>query len=70
TDNVGSDAGNQALSQRRAAAVKAYFVAEEGIAADALVTKGFGSTQPVADNGSDAGRARNRRVDVVITPRK
>ena len=70
TDNVGSDASNQALSQRRAAAVKAYFVAEEGIAADALVTKGFGSAQPVADNGSDAGRARNRRVDVVITPRK
>ena len=50
--------------------MKAYFVAEEGIAADTLVTKGFGSTQPVADNGSDAGRARNRRVDVVITPRK
>ena len=35
---------------------------------DALKTQGFGSTQPVDDNGSDAGRARNRRVDVVITP--
>lgn len=70
TDNVGSDASNQALSQRRAAAVKDYFVSREGIAAASLVTKGFGSTQPVADNGTDAGRARNRRVDVVITPKK
>ena len=70
TDDVGSAASNQALSQRRAAAVKDWFVAQEGIAADALVTKGFGSTQPVADNATDAGRARNRRVDVVITPKK
>ena len=70
TDDVGSDASNQALSERRAAAVKDYFVGTEGIDADALATKGFGSTQPVADNGTDAGRARNRRVDVVITPKK
>lgn len=70
TDNVGSAASNQALSERRASAVKAYFVDKEGIAADALVTKGFGSAQPVADNATDAGRARNRRVDVVITPKK
>jgi len=70
TDNVGSDASNQALSERRARAVKAYFVDREGIATEALVTKGFGSTQPVADNATDAGRARNRRVDVVITPKK
>jgi outer membrane protein OmpA-like peptidoglycan-associated protein len=70
TDNVGSDASNQALSERRAAAVKDHFVRVEGLAADALATKGFGSTQPVADNGTDAGRARNRRVDVVIDPRK
>ena len=70
TDNVGSDASNQALSQRRAAAVKDYFVGKEGIAAESLVTRGFGSTQPVADNGAEAGRARNRRVDVVITPKK
>lgn len=70
TDTVGSDASNQALSERRAAAVKDYFVGSEGIDAGALATRGFGSTQPVADNGTDAGRARNRRVDVVITPKK
>ena len=70
TDDVGSDASNQALSERRAAAVKDYFVGTEDIDAGALATKGFGSTQPVADNGTDAGRARNRRVDVVITPKK
>ena len=70
TDDVGSDASNQALSERRAAAVKDYFVGSEDIDAGTLATWGFGSTQPVADNGTDAGRARNRRVDVVITPRK
>lgn len=69
TDNVGSDASNQSLSSARAEAVKAFLAKDEGIAPDSLVTKGFGSTQPVADNGSDAGRARNRRVDVVITPK-
>jgi len=70
TDNVGSAASNQALSRQRAAAVKDYFVTQEGIAADTLATKGFGNTQPVADNTTDTGRARNRRVDVVITPKK
>jgi outer membrane protein OmpA-like peptidoglycan-associated protein len=70
TDDVGSDAGNQALSERRAAAVRDNFVREQGLPAERLETRGFGATQPVADNGTDAGRARNRRVDVVITPRK
>jgi outer membrane protein OmpA-like peptidoglycan-associated protein len=70
TDNVGGDASNQALSERRAAAVREHFVREQGIAAERLETRGFGATQPVADNGTEAGRARNRRVDVVITPRK
>lgn len=69
TDTVGSNASNQALSSARAEAVKAHLVGVEGIAADTLLTKGFGSTQPVEDNGTDAGRARNRRVDVVITPK-
>lgn len=69
TDNVGNAASNQALSDQRAAAVKAWFVAEEGVAVGALTVKGFGKSQPVADNGSEEGRARNRRVDVVITPK-
>jgi outer membrane protein OmpA-like peptidoglycan-associated protein len=70
TDNVGSDASNQALSERRAEAVKQHFVQVEGIDAARLQVRGFGSTQPVAENATDAGRARNRRVDVVISPAK
>jgi len=70
TDNVGGKASNQALSTARAAAVKHHLVGEEGIAADLLTTQGFGSSQPVADNNTDAGRSRNRRVDVVISPKK
>jgi outer membrane protein OmpA-like peptidoglycan-associated protein len=69
TDNVGNDKSNQALSENRANAVKAYFVSQEGIAADGLATHGFGKSHPVADNASEAGRARNRRVDVTITPK-
>jgi outer membrane protein OmpA-like peptidoglycan-associated protein len=70
TDSVGSAAANQSLSEARAAAVKAWFVDREGIAAGTLATRGYGSTRPVADNATDAGRARNRRVDVQITPAK
>ena len=70
TDNVGRAASNQALSTARAAAVKAFLVTEEGVAGDRLTVQGLGSTQPVADNGTDAGRARNRRVDVVINKDK
>lgn len=69
TDNVGNAVSNQALSDQRAAAVKAWFVGEEQLSANTLTAKGFGKSQPVADNGNDAGRARNRRVDVVITPK-
>jgi outer membrane protein OmpA-like peptidoglycan-associated protein len=68
TDAVGSDASNQALSRARADAVKDHFVRVEGLPSAAMMTRGFGSSQPVADNATDAGRARNRRVDVVITP--
>jgi outer membrane protein OmpA-like peptidoglycan-associated protein len=65
TDNVGGAAANLRLSQERAAAVKAYLVQNFGIAADRLTTAGFGDTKPVADNASDAGRAQNRRVELV-----
>jgi outer membrane protein OmpA-like peptidoglycan-associated protein len=69
TDNVGTEAGNQALSDKRAAAVKDYFVSLEGVPAAGLAVKGYGKSQPVADNTTEEGRARNRRVDVVITPK-
>lgn len=62
TDNTGNAASNQRLSERRAAAVKAYLVTK-GIAAERLITKGFGQTAPVGDNKTAAGRSKNRRVD-------
>lgn len=68
TDNMGKAASNQLLSEQRAAAVKAWFTGQEGVPAAGLAVKGYGKSQPVADNASEAGRARNRRVDVVITP--
>lgn len=70
TDDAGSKASNLALSERRAAAVRDYFVTQASIPPDRLVVRGFADARPVADNATDAGRARNRRVDVVITPAK
>jgi OOP family OmpA-OmpF porin len=64
TDDRGSDDYNNALSQQRADAVRDYLISK-GIAADRLTAKGYGEAQPVADNGSDEGRAKNRRVELV-----
>jgi OOP family OmpA-OmpF porin len=63
TDNTGGEAYNQALSERRAEAVKAYFVGK-GIAADRLSTKGYGMSQPAASNDTREGRFQNRRVQL------
>ncbi|MDR2325453.1 MAG: OmpA family protein [Acidovorax sp.] len=65
TDSVGSDAYNQKLSVRRAEAVKAYLVSK-GIAKDRVYTEGKGKKQPVADNKTAAGRAKNRRVEIEV----
>jgi adhesin transport system outer membrane protein len=71
TDGVGSDAYNQRLSLARADAVKAYLVSQ-GIPAARIRTEGKGKSQPVADNATAEGRAKNRRVeiDVVVAPAK
>jgi len=66
TDNVGGQAANQRLSERRAEAVKSY-LASRGVDASKIRTNGRGMASPVADNKTAQGRARNRRVEVEIT---
>lgn len=63
TDSVGTDSYNQGLSERRARAVVDYLVAK-GIDAGRLKARGYGESEPVADNATDAGRAENRRVEL------
>lgn len=65
TDSVGTDAYNQRLSVRRAEAVKAYLVTK-GIERNRVYTEGKGEKQPVADNRTAAGRAKNRRVEIEV----
>ncbi|TSE24334.1 Outer membrane protein A [Tepidimonas sediminis] len=65
TDSVGPEAYNERLSLRRAEAVKAYLVSK-GIPADKIRTEGRGEREPIADNATREGRAKNRRVEVTI----
>ena len=65
TDSVGSDAYNQKLSLRRSQAVKAYLVSK-GIDKTRIYTEGKGEKQPVADNKTKEGRAKNRRVEIEV----
>lgn len=65
TDNTGDDAINVPLSENRAKAVAAYLVSQ-GIAADAVTSEGAGSSQPTADNNTEAGRAQNRRTEIKV----
>ncbi len=65
TDSVGTDAYNQKLSERRANAVKAYLVGK-GVEANRVYTEGKGEKQPVADNKTAEGRAKNRRVEIEV----
>ena len=65
TDNVGDDAANQSLSERRASAVRDHLIAQYGIDGSRLQAKGFGETKPVAGNDTPEGRQNNRRVELV-----
>jgi len=65
TDSIGTDAYNQTLSVRRAESVKAY-LASKGIEANRIYTEGKGESQPVADNKTREGRAKNRRTEIEV----
>ena len=68
TDSYGGDDGNLALSRRRAEAVSAYLSGELGVPAFRMSAVGYGETQPIANNDTEQGRARNRRIDIIIEP--
>ena len=65
TDSVGSEASNQALSERRASSV-ASFLESQGVPADKLTQQGMGESNPVGDNATAEGRAANRRVEISV----
>ena len=65
TDNTGTVAANSELSLRRAIAVRDYLI-NQGVAASSTDVAGLGSSRPVADNATADGRARNRRVEIVV----
>ncbi|MEH3104000.1 MAG: OmpA family protein [Sphingomonas phyllosphaerae] len=67
TDSTGSDSYNQDLSERRARSVADY-LSSHGVQAARIAARGFGETQPIASNETEAGRAENRRVEIKIVP--
>lgn len=67
TDNTGSDAVNNPLSEKRAQSVY-NFLATKGISGQRMSSQGLGSSQPIADNSTNVGRTQNRRVEIYILP--
>ncbi|MEA2264182.1 MAG: hypothetical protein QOJ51_7007 [Acidobacteriaceae bacterium] len=66
TDNIGSDQYNLTLSQQRGDAVRAYLVSQ-GVSPENITATGYGMSNPIADNATSAGRAQNRRVQMVVS---
>jgi outer membrane protein OmpA-like peptidoglycan-associated protein len=66
TDNVGGDAMNQTLSENRAGSVRDYLV-QQGVSTNAVSSRGYGNSLPVASNGNSAGRQQNRRVELLVS---
>lgn len=66
TDSAGSDSANLLLSQDRADAVRQYLISNLGVSAEKASSLGYGETRPIASNETESGRARNRRIDVVM----
>lgn len=67
TDSIGSDAANLQLSQQRANSVRTY-LASTGVNAQRMQAVGYGESRPIADNGTEYGRAQNRRVEITLIP--
>ncbi len=67
TDNIGGEEYNLALSRQRADVIKKVFI-EEGLPPARIVTIGYGQSRPIAENESEEGRAKNRRVEIILTP--
>ena len=67
TDSTGSMEMNQRLSENRANAVRSYLISR-GVSASRIYAVGYGKTRPIADNSTAAGRAQNRRVEIILTP--
>jgi len=67
TDSTGSDAYNQTLSENRARTV-ANYLASRGVSSARIRSQGFGETMPIADNATESGRSKNRRVEIKIVP--
>lgn len=68
TDSVGADDYNMTLSEKRAYSVTNYFVQNKGLSTSRFTTSWYGEEQPIADNATIEGRAKNRRVNVAIVP--
>ncbi|AVZ78606.1 cell envelope biogenesis protein OmpA [Zoogloeaceae bacteirum Par-f-2] len=69
TDSTGSAAYNQTLSENRAASVRSHLI-QQGVEANRVLAVGYGMSRPIADNRSAAGRAQNRRVEILIVPQQ
>jgi K(+)-stimulated pyrophosphate-energized sodium pump len=68
TDNVGSAGANQRLSRDRADSVRSELISD-GVATNCVTAEGYGQESPIADNATADGRAKNRRVAMIITER-
>ncbi|MCX8117083.1 MAG: OmpA family protein [Desulfobacterota bacterium] len=68
TDPTGNEKANQLISEKRALSAKKYLVDKFGIEENRLVVKGYGATKPIADNKTEEGRSKNRRVEFRVLP--
>ena len=66
SDNAGSEQANMLASEKRAMSAKKYIQDKYNIPGDRMITKGYGSSKPIADNNTKEGRAKNRRVEFKV----